>query len=441
MKTSRTEHKKIDHEFIPALHKLIHEEYHHLTPNDQRGQKLSFYDTEKIHFEYPLTKQMSLDVHRTEFFNIQDRVDSSSVPETVKGLYHEKFSEQQKIVDILNATMQGDDVGFHEASNDLYGTPDPKLFWFVASQINDQFASLIAKIDPKRKTLHKAYAIWKEYFLSLTPPEKVGLYHVPMYRGIYVPHDYEVDSAEKIHRMFSDYLVENNINNWVVQIEYPGARTAFGVNQTSKVISIPHDSDLSLRKKILTKVSLQALLMHEVGVHVVRRENGDASPLALLGVGLNEYLRAEEGIATLAEQLITGTEKYSGEVGYFSIGAAMGLLGEKLSFAELYKVLNAYYTLSIADKQLQVDGYYEPEELRMMATDNAWNRSLRVYRGTTGNTPGAVYTRDIIYLEGNRQMWKLLDSEAYVDEAWLAGKYDPTNALHTRALKELGILN
>jgi hypothetical protein len=440
MKTLRTDEKKIDHEFIPALHKLIHEEYHHLVPTEQRTQKQKFYDTGEIQFEYPLAQQMSLDVHRAEFIDIQNNVDSSTVPETVKDLYHEKFSEQQKIVDILTATTQADDDGFHAASKDLYGTPDPKLFWFVTAQINDQFASLIAKIDPKRKVLHKAYAVWKEYFLSLTPPEKVGLYHVPMYRGIYVPHDYEVDSAEKIHRMFSDYLVENNINNWVVQIEYPGARTAFGVNQTSKVISIPHDSDLSLRKKILTKVSLQALLMHEVGVHVTRRENGDASPLALLGIGLHEYLRAEEGIATLAEQLITGTEKYSGEVGYFSVGAAMGLCGEKLNFFELYKILNAYYTLSIADKQLQSDGYYEPEELLMMATDNAWNRSLRVYRGTTGNTPGAVYTRDIIYLEGNRQMWKLLDSEAYIDQAWLAGKYDPTNSLHLTALRELRIL-
>jgi len=441
MDNHTSEQLKIDQEFVPALHKLIHEEYHHLAPADPRGQKQLFYNTSEIDFTYESMHQINLDVHQADFLDIQDRLESSQAPEVVKSLYRAKFAEQQEIINILSATFAQDDAEFHAASGRLYGTPDPKLFWFIALQINLQFSALIAKVDAKRTTLHKAYKVWREYFQTLTPPEKIGVYHVPMYNGIYVPNDYEVDSAEKIHLMFSDYLVENGINNWVVKIDYPGARTSFGVNQTTKVISIPHDSDLSLRKRVLTKISLQALLMHEVGVHVIRRENGDASPLALLGVGLDKYLRAEEGLATLAEQLITGTSRYAGETGYFAVAAAMGTLGSPLKFADLYKVLNAYYILSIADKQLETEGYYEPEELRMTATDYAWNRSLRTYRGTTGQTPGAVYTRDIIYLEGNKQMWKLLDSEAEIHPDWLVGKYDPTNHSHVSALTGLGILS
>jgi hypothetical protein len=440
MNTSSSQLHKIDQEFLPALQKLIHEEYHYLTPHEPRTQKQQFYDTGVIDFSYPEASNLSLAVQQTELDEICSHIEQSKSSPTVKDLYLSKFQEQQKILNILTATTTGDDEAFHAASKDLYGTPDPRLFWVVVKQIDSQFTSLISKVDPKRKTLHRAYAIWKEYFQSLTQPENIGVYHVPVYNGIYIPHDYEVDSAEKIFAMFSDYLVEQNINNWVVQIDHPGARTSFGVNQTTKVISIPHDSDLALRKKVLTKVSLQALLMHEVGVHVVRRENGDASPLALLGVGLDDYLRAEEGIATLAEQLITGTTQYSGEVGYFSVGAAMGTLGESLPFTELYKILHAYYTLSIADKQLETEGFYELDELKMMATDQAWNRSMRVYRGSTGTTPGAVYTRDIIYLEGNKQMWKLLDSDAVIHPDWLAGKYDPTNHTHVKALQELGIL-
>jgi hypothetical protein len=440
MHSSSSQPKKIDQEFLPALQKLIHEEYHYLTPVDPRSQKQRFYNTGELELEYPKARELSLAVQQTELEEMSKHVDDSTLPSAVKDLYQAKFSEQQKIIDILAATSQQDDEAFHAASSSLYGVPDPKLFWVVASQINTQFSSLIAKVDRKRKTLHRAYATWREYFQTLKQPENIGVYHLPMYNGIYVPHDYEVDSAEKIHRMFSDYLEEQNINNWVVQIDHPGARIAFGVNQSTKVISIPHDSDLSLRKRGLTKVSLKALLMHEVGVHVVRRENGDASPLALLGVGLDDYLRAEEGIATLAEQLITGTTQYSGEVGYFSIGAAIGTLGNPLSFSQLYTVLNAYYILSIADKQLETEGFYELDELRMTATDHAWNRALRVYRGSTGNTVGAVYTRDIIYLEGNRRMWKLLDSEAMIHPDWLLGKYDPTNPRHIAALKELEIL-
>lgn len=437
---TNSEPKKIDHEFVPALHKLIHEEYHYLAPTDTRAAKRHFYDTGEIDFYYAKEHALSLDVYQTDFITIQKRIETSIAPSVVKELYRAKFVEQQKIIDILQATAKKDDLAFHEASVSLYGTPDPKLFWFIANQINNSFTSLIAKVDAKRKTLHKAYAVWREYFTSLTKPEKIGLYHVPVYPGIYTPDDYEIDSAEKIHHMFADYLIKQKINNWTVTIDPPGTRTAFGVNQTTKVISIPHDSDLSARKKIMTKMSLKALLMHEVGVHVVRRENGDASPLALLGIGLDNYLRAEEGIAALAEQLIIGTDLYSGEIGYFSIGAAVGTLGKPLSFSDLYHLLYAYYILSIADKQFETEGYYELDELRMMATDYAWNRSLRVYRGSTGKTPGAVYTRDIIYLEGNMQMWKLLDSEAVIPPDWLVGKYDPANHTHVSALKELDIL-
>jgi len=440
MHTPFSQQEKVDQEFLPALQKLIHEEYHYLTPFDPRAQKQRFYNTGKLDLEYPEAKQLGLEVHQTELDEMYKQSDSSSASPTIKDLYRAKFAEQQNIIDILEATSKQNDEAFHAASSSLYGTPDPKLFWVVVTQINNRFNSLIAKVDPKRKTLHRAYATWKAYFQTLKQPENVGVYHLPIYNGIYIPHDYEVDSAEKIHHMFSDYLEEQNIRNWVVQIDHPGARTAFGVNQSNKVISIPHDSDLSLRKRVLTKVSLQALLMHEVGVHVVRRENGDASPLALLGVGLDNYLRAEEGIATLAEQLITGTSQYSGEIGYFSVGAAMGTLGNPLPFPELYTVLDAYYILSIADKQLETDGFYELEELRMTATDQAWNRAMRVYRGSTGNTVGAVYTRDIIYLEGNRRMWRLLDSEAIIHPDWLLGKYDPTNPQHIAALKELEIL-
>ena len=224
-------------------------------------------------------------------------------------------------------------------------------------------------------------------------------------------------------------------------VDLPGERVAFGVNQATKTISIPHDSDLALRKDTITKRSLKALLVHEIGVHVLRRENGERSPLYLLGIGLDNYLRAEEGIATFAEQLIVGADSYAGETGYLAIGAAMGTLGRALDFNNLFTLLHAYYILLIADKQLDEQGFYELDELRMLAVDKAWSRTLRTYRGTTGQKAGAVYTRDIIYLEGNRRIWKLIDTEPEVKPEWLIGKYDPTNLNHINALKELGILS
>lgn len=341
----------------------------------------------------------------------------------------------------MKAIKVGDDSTFYDASTELYGLPQPKLYWFTVDQINTRFKSLISKIDAKRKTLHKAFYVWDGYFKTLQKPDRIGVHHLPFYEGIYTPDDYEIDSAEKIANMFTQYLEKGGIVDWTVHIDLPGFRTAFGVNQAQKVIDIPHDSDLALRKDSITKQSLQALLEHEIGIHVVRRANGDLSQLALLGFGLDSYLRAEEGIASFAEQLITGVNGYAGEIGYLSVGATVGTLGQPLSFYDLFTLLNAYFILDIAERQLHEQGFYELDELRMMATDKAWGRALRTYRGSTGTTTGTVYTRDIIYLEGNRAIWKLVDIEPKVEADWLVGKYDPTNQRHVTTLRELGILS
>ena len=431
---------KMDHELAPYLSKLILEEYHFFSPSDRASQKHNFLQSSQVTFTYSDLKRFSLEVYQEELHLMQKKAASSKAADSVKSLYLEKFLEQQKILTLLTATKAGDDVAFNKASCDLYGSPQPELFWFTVSQINSRFSSLIKKIDSKRKTLHKAYAVWQDYFSQLENPAHPLVYRVPFYPGLYIPDDNEIDSSEKIHRKFIAYLEKNNIHNWTVKVDLPGARTSFGVDQTTKTINIPHDSDLVLRKDVVTEISLQALLMHEIGVHVKRRENGDSSPLHLLGAGLNNYLRAEEGIATLAEQLIVGTDHYAGALGYFAIGAAMGTLNKPLDFNSLFNLLNAYFILNIADKQLDEQGFYELDELRLTASDNAWNRALRTYRGTTGNTTGAVYTRDIIYLEGNIRMWKLLDSDSQIPQHWLIGKYDPSNAFHVNNLKELGIL-
>lgn len=139
--------KKIDQEFLPFLHKLIHEEYHYLAPYNQRAQKQRFYNTGELDLEYPAAKQLSLDVKQTELDEMCTQIERSHAPATVKDLYQAKFVEQQKIINILCATSRQDDETFHTTSSSLYGTPDPKLFWVVVKQINNQFNSLIAKVD------------------------------------------------------------------------------------------------------------------------------------------------------------------------------------------------------------------------------------------------------------------------------------------------------
>jgi hypothetical protein len=431
---------RFDATLLPYLQKMIHEEYHFLKPVDITGHKKHFYNEGVVDFSYPEIDKISFEVVQDDLNRAREKTATGGVLDAVKSLYEAKYVEQQHIIDLLQAIKNGDDEAFYIASTKLYGLPHPQLYWFTVDQINTRFKSLISKIDAKRTTLHRAFYTWEGYFKTLKKPDRIGVHHLPFYEGIYTPDDYEIDSAEKIASLFTQYLEKRGITGWTVHIDLPGFRTAFSVNQAQKVIDIPHDSDLAMRKDSITKQSLQALLEHEIGVHVVRRERGDQSKLGLLGFGLDNYLRAEEGIATFAEQLITGVTGYSGEIGYLSVGAAVGTLGRPLNFYDLFTLLHAYFVLDIADKKLHEQGFYELDELRMMATDKAWGRTLRTYRGSSGTTTGTVYTRDIIYLEGNRAIWKLVDTEPKVEEDWLVGKYDPTNPAHIQALKALGIL-
>lgn len=419
---------------------MIHEEYQYLQPTNVLQSKRSFINDGTYLFTYPKIEQFEQRIYDYELSETRTQIENSTMPEAAKELYQTKCLEQVAIHNLLQAVKEKNDKNFHDASVSIYGSPNEMLYWYTLEQINKRFKSLISKVDPKRRTLHKAYKIWSAYYETQNKPA-IGVFHAPHYEGIYVPYDDEVDSAEKIAKIFKKYLERREITNWSVVIDSAGNRTAFSVEQATRTIHIPHGTDLRSRAKVLTKQYVKALLAHEIGVHVVRRERGEQSTLGLLATGLNKYLRGEEGLATFAEQLITGTEFYSGESGYFSIGAAMGLLGTPLDFARLFEVLHAYFILTYADKALEEDGFYELDELRMQSFDSAWNRTLRTFRGTSGKTPGAVYTRDIIYLEGNRNIWKLAGEEPKVKDEWLIGKYDPANTMHVEHLKALGLLS
>jgi len=430
----------IDEEIAPHLHSLILEEYHYLSLANSATAKRLFIEESTIVFGYPKTESLSIEVNREELKKTFDTIDHSAMPQAAKTLYYAKCEEQSDILNLLEAVKKSDDRAFHEASKAVYGEPDEILYRFTLDTINKRFRSLISKIDKKRKTLHRAYAVWKEFYEAQRKPSQISLFKVPNYEGIYVDDDDEIDSDEKIASMFTRYLENSNILNWSVVIDLPGIRTAFGVDQTTKTIHIPHNSDLQLRKTTLTKRYLKGLLAHEIGTHVVRRENGEQSNFALLAIGLAHYIRGEEGIATFAEQLITGTESYIGEIGYLAIGAAMGTLDRPLIFDEVLNILNAYYILQIANEELEENGFYDLQELQIEAFNSAWSRTTRTFRGTSGKTPGAVYTRDIVYLEGNRNIWKLAEEEPFVKDAWLIGKYNPADQSHVTQLQELGVI-
>ncbi|SEQ36904.1 conserved hypothetical protein [Devosia sp. YR412] len=161
---------------------------------------------------------------------------------------------------------------------------------------------------------------------------------------------------------------------------------------------------LIARSTVMAKTRVEALLSHEVGVHLLTYFNGSAQGLRLFRSGLAGYEGVQEGLAVLAEYLVGGmTLGRLRLIAARVVGCAMMLEGA--SFPECYRRIR---------------------ELGL-AESSAFNLTLRVYRG------GGL-AKDAVYLRGLLEVLAHLRSGGALDPFWM-GKIA---ASHFRIMQELG---
>ncbi len=129
------------------------------------------------------------------------------------------------------------------------------------------------------------------------------------------------------------------------------------------------------KKTRLPACRLEALLQHEVGVHLVTWFNGQAQPFKLLSHGLAGYEELQEGLAVLAEYLVGGMSRYRLRILAARVLAVRSVVGGA-SFVETFRMLHGAHGFS---KQ------------------SAFQVTMRVHRGG-GLTKDAVYLRGLEWL-------------------------------------------
>ena len=219
------------------------------------------------------------------------------------------------------------------------------------------------------------------------------------------------------------YLIKHQIAGWQVIVEKEG--TGIHVSQERKAVIIPESRGLK-------HSALFALMEHELGTHIARREKGERSKLKLLGLGLDRYLKGEEGIATYRQQGVKGTDDFAGLGYHFAISLALGVDGKKRNFRGVFGILKDYYFIN--SKKEKTTAITD-------AQNEAWNNCVRIFRGTTCKNPGACFTKDIVYREGNIGIWKVIKENPEEERRFSIGKYDPANLRHIWILEQLGITN
>jgi uncharacterized protein (TIGR02421 family) len=137
---------------------------------------------------------------------------------------------------------------------------------------------------------------------------------------------------------------------------------------------------------------LEALIQHEVGIHLVTAYNGKCQPLRQLSVGLSDYLPFQEGMAIVAEVAMGGLDR--GRLRHLAGRVlAVDCLLSGMTFAETFNHLRSQYDFP----------------LRAL-----FEMVARVFRG-------GGFTKDAVYLRGLVETLRLIPQQEDFDGVF-AGK-------------------
>jgi len=329
---------------------------------------------------------------------------------------------------------------FQRLTESLYGKPMPGIFNYALKNLRTKIVrninhhnfiigqaseELLSRLPMPDEKFTKKFGFWKNK-RNLSRVKKMLMEEISLLLELR-DEDKNFAPAE-IKEFFENKIKQLGFNEWAVKID-ANYRT-ISVDQKNKSIYVPKDREIDA-------ASLEKLVLHEIGVHVLRRENGERSKLKLLGLGLDHYEIGEEGLASLVEGFFEDKINFGffNLLSYVAIGMVYGVDGQRRDFRDLYEILiKLYLYMGLAanpDKSI--------EDIKQKAVNNAYNRCVRIFRGTSCQVSGVCFTRDMIYLKGKICMWDVINNNPQELKRVYCGKYNPCNDRHIQLLDDLGI--
>jgi len=390
--------------------------------SDREKKSFLVNDVENPQFKMKSTVDTSQFVNiRFGFTELKEEILNTEINSTVRDLYEHKIDNQLLRLQVLEASLSHQDEEYHQHSAKLYGQPKSRYFRYVATRVK----CLIDESEHKDALAAKRRL--KKIFAKIdTTGNTITAEMLPKV----VKEKGETLSAKAVAQIFKSVVDKYGLSEWKIDLDTTGERRRFAVSALGKTVFVPTDERLLQRKHPLKEIGVRAIAEHEIGVHARRAFNGAKQPLKLLEIGLHSYIKGEEGLASYIQQHIEGADEFYGFDRYLALSLAIGLDGEKRDFRGVYECMLDYYLLMLLPNE---DALYRAQQ-------GAWEVCLRIFRGTTGAGVGTVFTRDLVYLEGNVGIWKLLDAHPKILEHLFIGKFDPLNVIHVEALRELDLL-
>ncbi|MEA3430806.1 MAG: DUF1704 domain-containing protein [Nanoarchaeota archaeon] len=173
--------------------------------------------------------------------------------------------------------------------------------------------------------------------------------------------------SDKYIPMLQRGLEDYGLKEWKIK-QINGLGSSAYVNISDKTV-------LLRRGQNFTDNYVKRLIVHEIGSHVLRAENGALQELKLFSSGFPNYIATEEGLAVINEERMglldnATLKKYAGRV----IATNMAL---ECSFSEIYTYL-----------------------LKFFSRLTAYKITMRAKRGISDTSQPGGCTKDHVYLKG-----------------------------------------
>ena len=364
------------------------------------------------------------------------RLEESSVTEQYKGLYGMLFQESIKKNRFIYANWQINDapenaadninaMQFHQETNhDLYGVPNNSIFWGIIREKlrkieykhlsldkKKEYEELLSLLGPIGDGTYKEYQINQEVFLQYEAIVK-NKYRNILERFQDPRKMYSVDDVCSAANDLLSTIQDKEGNAWRAMVE-PGRSTA-AVREEEKKVLFPGNRS----KGDYSSAEAKAILVHEIGVHVLRGLPFSNHKISAFYKGFPHYEESEEGIAKATEQATTGIYRPTGLLHYVSIGLADIL---KKSFRESFEI------------QVRLEHLTGG-----VSASQCFDSIQRAYRGT-----GLLANnKDLVYYNGTNKIWDFItehidDPSFIVERFFFTGKTDVTDDIQQKLVIEL----
>lgn len=421
------------------------------TPSNRGEEEERFLSGETINPRFVYDKLYAADFDEAieKIRELGDKIlnhpDLTLVSKKVYEGFIKKYYEQIELLrcaqDYHGASSEEDKQKIAEAYKGLnietYGEPDEGTYRSLLSEKLNcvRNKNLTGKADDLRKELFGMVDfdpdvdIPERFRPSDETVEWMHSVAESLYGGMlsHIPNEQEEFDPYELQKIFTD-IIEEEFNNdskgyagaaegWAVSVE---KATSVNVKSSEKRIVIPDNGMMRSRKKV------ENLVVHEIGVHMLRSITGGETDMLPLRSGLSDYYDTEEGLGVVMEQALSGKFAERGVDHYITAGLAHF---DNKDFREAFEIKWRLSLLGSVDDESEVS-----DEQIVKAKKTAFTQTLRSFRGTND----MPLFKDLSYYNGSVEVWKYLESVKGDDlllSLLLAGKVN-TSADHRRVILE-----